>query len=130
MQNYTRDAKGRFTSNNKGGSISTTSKQKANTNLKRDASGRFVSMTNSNVISSGPSSKSSFIKSMKINGDVVEVVIEKYPNTVYGYKPSSKEMQKVKDALKNQTSLGQVYNKILRGREVYRTIYNVRSKNA
>ncbi len=128
MQNYTRDAKGRFTSNNK--TVTSKSSKTATAMPKRDASGRFVSMSNSNIVSSAKTTKSSFIKDMKIKGDVVEVVIEKYPNTVYGYKPSSKDMQKVKNALQNGESLGQIYNQLLRGRESYRTIYNTRSKNA
>ncbi len=128
MQNYTRDTKGRFTSNNK--TVTSKSSKTATAMPKRDASGRFVSMSNSNIVSSAKTTKSSFIKDMKIKGDVVEVVIEKYPNTVYGYKPSSKDMQKVKNALQNGESLGQIYNQLLRGRESYRTIYNTRSKNA
>ena len=104
---------------------SATGTNRSNVVLKRDAKGRFVSA------SSKPSksvvvkaSKSSFIKSMVVNTDnTVSVVTVANPKTVYTYSTTKRGLAAVQNALTNGTSLGTVFNKQLRGREISRTIF-------
>lgn len=88
----------------------------------RDPQGRFAST--SVVIKQKSKTASSFIQSMVVNPDnTVSVVMNRNPNTTYTYRPTSKGLSAVRSALKNGTSLGEVYNTQLRGREVSRTIF-------
>ena len=116
-----RDAQGRFVSATK-----TTVKSATKTAVKsmpmRDSSGRFVSATKTNVKSATKMSNrkaSSFIESMIIDGDKVNVVMSKYPKTVYTYKPTPTGLKAVKNALDKGGSLGEAYNRHVKGREIF-----------
>jgi hypothetical protein len=90
--------------------------------LLRDSKGKFVG-SGSNTAVSATSLHSSFIKSLKIEGAQVNVVMDRSPNTVYTYKPTQDGLNEVKKVLTQGGSLGTVYNKHLRGKEVSRTIF-------
>ena len=60
---------------------------------------------------------------MSVDGSLVNVIMTREPKITYTYKPTKSGLSKVKTALKNNTSLGTVYNTELRGKEVSRTIY-------
>lgn len=105
------------------------------TTIVRDANGRFASTasTKKNVtaattikskVATPTKTRSSFIKSMTVNSDnTVSVVMVRNPKTVYTYKPTSKGLARIQSTLKNNRSLGDVYNSQLKGREIYRTMY-------
>ncbi|NCW34247.1 MAG: efflux RND transporter periplasmic adaptor subunit, partial [Betaproteobacteria bacterium] len=94
-----------------------------------DANGRFVSnlvnKTTATVVKSGRTNKSgsSFISSLNVVNDTVDVVMKRNPKIVYTYKPTKIGLTKVRQVLRNGDSLGAVYNECLKGREVKRTIY-------
>jgi hypothetical protein len=71
-----RDAKGKFVSNNTHTPA-----------LRRDSKGKFVGNGSTNVKSA--TIKSSFIQSLKINGNTVEVVMTRNPKITYTYKPTA-----------------------------------------
>ena len=112
-----RDAQGRFVSATK-----TTVKSATKTAVKsmpnRDSNGRFVSATKMSNRKA-----SSFIESMIVDGDKVNVVMSKYPKTVYTYKPTPTGLKAVKNAQDKGGSLGEAYNRHLKGREIFRVIY-------
>lgn len=95
----------------------------------RDANGRFVSnlvnKTTATVVKSGRTNKSgsSFISSLNVVNDTVDVVMKRNPKIVYTYKPTKVGLTKVRQVIRNGDSLGAVYNECLKGREVKRTIY-------
>ncbi len=109
------------------------------TTIVRDANGRFASTSTSpakkkavtttvkSKVATGKvttNTRSSFIKSMIVNADnTVSVVMVRNPKTVYTYQPTSKGLSKIQTTLKNNRSLGDVYNSQLKGREIYRTMY-------
>ncbi len=99
-----RDKTGRFVA-------STTSKQVV---VKRDSKGRFLS-------SDGVDS--SFIQSIVVNNDLVEVRMKRNPKIVYVYRVNSKVRNRLDSTMQNGGSLGRFFNKYLKGHEVYRTIY-------
>ena len=90
---------------------------------KRDSKGRFTSKENAPVTTVKATPKSSFISSMIVSGDLVNVVMSRNLKTTYTYKPTKSGLNKVQSAIKNGGSLGSVYNSELRGREVHRVIY-------
>jgi len=95
----------------------------------RDANGRFVSnlvnKTTATVVKSGRTNKSgsSFISSLNVVDDTVDVVMKRNTKIVYTYKPTKVGMIKVRQVLRDEGSLGAVYNECLKGREVKRTIF-------
>jgi hypothetical protein len=106
------------------------------TTIVRDANGRFaststatskkktVSTTIKSKVATPTKTRSSFIKSMTVNSDnTVSVVMVRNPKTVYTYKPTVKGLSRIQTTLKNNRSLGDVYNSQLKGREIYRTMY-------
>ena len=110
-----RDSNGRFAS-------TASTKKTASTTIK----GKVSTTVNSKVPTSKvtTNTRSSFIKSMIVNSDnTVSVVMVRNPKTVYTYKPTSKGLSKIQTTLKNNRSLGDVYNSQLKGREIYRTMY-------
>lgn len=111
------------------------------TTFVRDNKGRFAST--SSVKSSGKSigksttvrvrattakptkktASSSFIQSMVVNPDnTVSVVMYRNPKTTYNYQPTKKGLASIQSAIKNNGSLGSVYNTQLKGREISRLI--------
>jgi hypothetical protein len=113
-----------------------TSKPNASTNRHnvRDSKGRFVSTGSRTVVMSQPNKgqivssvnvKSSFIQSMNIEKDLVNVVMSSNPKVVYTYQPTANVMKAIKKAISSNESLGVTFNKNLRGKnfEIYRTIY-------
>ena len=102
-----RDNKGRFVAKNP--SV-----------LLRDNKGRFTQKTskvNSATI------KSSFIRSLTIHGNSVNVIMSRNPKVVYTYRPLPSGLKAVREALAKGTSLGSVFNEHLKVREISRTIY-------
>lgn len=95
----------------------------------RDAQGRFIpklaSSSNPVVVKNTKNTKSvsSFISSLNVVGDTVDVVMKRNLKIVYSYKPTKVGLAKVKRGLANGDSLGAVYNEVLKGREFKRTIY-------
>lgn len=66
---------------------------------------------------------SSFIQSMVVNPDnTVSVVMYRNPKTTYNYQPTKKGLASIQSAIKNNGSLGSVYNTQLKGREISRLI--------
>ena len=107
-----RDSNGRFAS-------TASTKKTASTTIKGK-----VSTTVNSKVPAASKTRSSFIKSMIVNSDnTVSVVMVRNPKTVYTYKPTSKGLSKIQTTLKNNRSLGDVYNSQLKGREIYRTMY-------
>ena len=86
----------------------------------RDSKGKF---TSANGKVSGATIKSSFIKSMTIHGNSVNVIMSRNPKVVYTYRPDASGLRAVKEALAKGGSLGTVFNTNLKTREVSRTIY-------
>lgn len=113
-----RDASGRFVSSAK--VVST--KPVAKVMPKRDSRGRFMSNSAPTVVRNSKNA-SSFIESMIVDGDRVNVVMSKYPKTVYTYKPTASGLKAVKQVIASKGSLGEAYNKYVKGREISRTIY-------
>lgn len=114
----------------------TKSKPNASSNNRhslRGSNGRFISATSKvtpkrtssvkSSVSVKGASKSSFIASMSVQDDLVNVVMNRNPKITYTYKPNKSSLSKIKSAIKSNTGLGTVYNTELRGREVSRTIY-------
>jgi hypothetical protein len=90
--------------------------------LLRDSKGHFVGSGSKKAVSA-TNLHSSFIKSLKIEGTIVNVVMNRNPNTSYCYKPTPQGLIEVKKILTQGGSLGVAYNQFLRGTEVSRTIY-------
>ena len=89
--------------------------------LLRDKKGKFVGNGSKSAVQASVST--SFIKILKIEGNLVNVVMTRSPKTVYTYKPTPNGLNEVKKVLSSGGSLGSVYNKELRGKEISRTIY-------
>jgi hypothetical protein len=90
--------------------------------LLRDSKGKFVG-SGSKAAVHATNLHSSFIKSMKIEGGNVNVVMDRSPKTVYTYKPTKDGLVEVQKVLTQGGSLGVIYNKCLKGKEVSRTIF-------
>lgn len=69
---------------------------------------------------------SSFIQTINLDAPSgeVDVIMKREPNKVYTYKPTNKGLSAIMSASKNGKSMGEAYNKHLRGRELHRLIYN------
>lgn len=109
---FVRDNKGRFasTSSAKSSGKSTT---KSTTVRVRATTAKPTKKTAS----------SSFIQSMVVNPDnTVSVVMYRNPKTTYNYQPTKKGLASIQSAIKNNGSLGSVYNTQLKGREISRLI--------
>ena len=123
-----RDASGRFTSATTKTRSRTSSANSPSQNLKRDASGRFVSAKSAptkrkTVTPRNSKRSSSFIQSMSINGSTINVVMKRNPKITYTYNANATGLKAAREALSSGGSLGTVYNKHLKGRELSRTIY-------
>ncbi len=109
---FVRDNKGRFASTSSGKS---TGKSTGNTTTVR------VRATTAKPTKKTASS--SFIQSMVVNPDnTVSVVMYRNPKTTYNYQPTKKGLASIQSAIKNNGSLGSVYNTQLKGREISRLI--------
>lgn len=109
---FVRDNKGRFASTSSGKS---TAKSTGNTTTVR------VRATTAKPTKKTASS--SFIQSMVVNPDnTVSVVMYRNPKTTYNYQPTKKGLASIQSAIKNNGSLGSVYNTQLKGREISRLI--------
>jgi len=102
-----RDSKGRFVASKP-------------TVLLRDSKGKFTSSTGK---VSGATIKSSFIKSMTIQGMSVNVVMARNPKVTYTYRPDASGLRAVKEVLSKGGSFGSVFHDHLKTREICRTIY-------
>ncbi len=112
-----RDAFGRFTS-----------KMVPVSSLKsrvRPKPGATTSRTTSRSASTIVKTKaSSFVKSMVVNADnTISVVMKRNPKTTYNYRVTAKSLSAVRLAIAEKSSLGTVYNRLLRGNEISRVIY-------
>lgn len=103
------------------------------TTFVRDNKGRFASTSSGKTTTvrvrattAKPTKKtasSSFIQSMVVNPDnTVSVVMYRNPKTTYNYQPTKKGLASIQSAIKNNGSLGSVYNTQLKGREISRLI--------
>jgi len=105
-----------------------------NTNTKPNASkrhamrgpnGRFVSQVAAPV--SAPATitirNSSFIQDMNIRGDFVDVIMTNNPKITYTYKLAESKIKSVEKGIRENQSLGNLYNKYVKGQEFSRTIY-------
>lgn len=99
-------------------------------NLRHPITNRFITRADyDKVIKKGleKAPGSSFIKSMRVDGNLVHVVLKSNSNIEYVYQPSKKGLEAVKNVLENKGSLGQVFNQYLfnkqRDTEKYRVIY-------
>lgn len=109
---FVRDNKGRFASTS---SAKSTGKSTGNTTTVR------VRATTAKPTKKTASS--SFIQSMVVNPDnTVSVVMYRNPKTTYNYQPTKKGLASIQSAIKNNGSLGSVYNTQLKGREISRLI--------
>lgn len=109
---FVRDNKGRFASTS---SAKSTGKSTGNTTTVR------VRATTAKPAKKTASS--SFIQSMVVNPDnTVSVVMYRNPKTTYNYQPTKKGLASIQSAIKNNGSLGSVYNTQLKGREISRLI--------
>lgn len=109
---FVRDNKGRFASTSSGKS---SAKSTGNTTTVR------VRATTAKPTKKTASS--SFIQSMVVNPDnTVSVVMYRNPKTTYNYQPTKKGLASIQSAIKNNGSLGSVYNTQLKGREISRLI--------
>lgn len=109
---FVRDNKGRFASTS---SAKSTAKSTGNTTTVR------VRATTAKPTKKTASS--SFIQSMVVNPDnTVSVVMYRNPKTTYNYQPTKKGLASIQSAIKNNGSLGSVYNTQLKGREISRLI--------
>ncbi len=109
---FVRDNKGRFASTS---SVKSSAKSTGNsTNVRvRATTAKPTKKTAS----------SSFIQSMVVNPDnTVSVVMYRNPKTTYNYQPTKKGLASIQSAIKNNGSLGSVYNTQLKGREISRLI--------
>lgn len=111
-----RDAFGRFTS--KMVPVSSTKSRV------RPKPGATTSRSTSRSASTVKTKASSFVKSMVVNADnTISVVMKRNPKTTYNYRVSAKSLSVVRQAIAEKTSLGSVYNRLLRGNEISRVIY-------
>ncbi len=109
---FVRDNKGRFASTS---SAKSSGKSTGNTTTVR------VRATTAKPTKKTASS--SFIQSMVVNPDnTVSVVMYRNPKTTYNYQPTKKGLASIQSAIKNNGSLGLVYNTQLKGREISRLI--------
>lgn len=109
---FVRDNKGRFASTS---SAKSSGKSTGNTTTVR------VRATTAKPTKKTASS--SFIQSMVVNPDnTVSVVMYRNPKTTYNYQPTKKGLASIQSAIKNNGSLGSVYNTQLKGREISRLI--------
>jgi len=109
---FVRDNKGRFASTS---SAKSTAKSTGNSTTVR------VRATTAKPTKKTASS--SFIQSMVVNPDnTVSVVMYRNPKTTYNYQPTKKGLASIQSAIKNNGSLGSVYNTQLKGREISRLI--------
>lgn len=109
---FVRDNKGRFASTS---SAKSSGKSTGNTTTVR------VRATTAKPTKKTASS--SFIQSMVVNSDnTVSVVMYRNPKTTYNYQPTKKGLASIQSAIKNNCSLGSVYNTQLKGREISRLI--------
>lgn len=109
---FVRDNKGRFASTS---SAKSSGKSTTNTTTVR------VRATTAKPTKKTASS--SFIQSMVVNPDnTVSVVMYRNPKTTYNYQPTKKGLASIQSAIKNNGSLGSVYNTQLKGREISRLI--------
>lgn len=109
---FVRDNKGRFASTS---SAKSSGKSTSNTTTVR------VRATTAKPTKKTASS--SFIQSMVVNPDnTVSVVMYRNPKTTYNYQPTKKGLASIQSAIKNNGSLGSVYNTQLKGREISRLI--------
>lgn len=113
---FVRDNKGRFASTSSAKSSGkSTGKSTGNTTTVR------VRATTAKPTKKTASS--SFIQSMVVNPDnTVSVVMYRNPKTTYNYQPTKKGLASIQSAIKNNGSLGSVYNTQLKGREISRLI--------
>lgn len=119
-----RDSKGRFT----------TRKPAASPTYHnvRDSRGRFVSAS-APVKTSAPKTKtranesndllngakSSFLSTMVLDGDYIVVTMQDRPKVEYGYAATVQNVVALRNARKNNRSMGSAYNAVLKGREVF-----------
>ncbi len=109
---FVRDNKGRFAS---------TSSGKSSGNSTGNSTTVRVRATTAKPTKKTASS--SFIQSMVVNPDnTVSVVMYRNPKTTYNYQPTKKGLASIQSAIKNNGSLGSVYNTQLKGREISRLI--------
>lgn len=109
---FVRDNKGRFAS---------TSSAKSSGNSTGNTTTVRVRATTAKPTKKTASS--SFIQSMVVNPDnTVSVVMYRNPKTTYNYQPTKKGLASIQSAIKNNGSLGSVYNTQLKGREISRLI--------
>ena len=135
-RNLIRDSKGRFTSsvnvaqhfgvgrNSRGQFVSKSVKTVQPANkvvtstrvLNRDAKGRFVGKP---VEDLAVNHTSSAIASMKVvKKTILNVVFKNRPNTTYKFRVSKRTLE----TLRNANSLGPIFNKILKGKQVSKTV--------
>jgi hypothetical protein len=104
-----RDAHGRFLPKSEG----------ARTVVRKNASVNDVVIGHQIAVNN-----SEWINSIVFNEDnTVGLVMKKYPNTIYAYKPTAKGLRSVLSAVRNGASLGSSFNKHLRDREIYRVVF-------
>ena len=105
---FVRDNKGRFTSTS---------------SAKSTGNSTTVRVRTTTVKPTKKTASSSFIQSMVVNPDnTVSVVMYRNPKTTYNYQPTKKGLASIQSAIKNNGSLGSVYNTQLKGREISRLI--------
>jgi len=68
-------------------------------------------------------SGSSFIAKLIIDSDLVNVVMSRNPKIVYSYKLKKSGLSAISKVIASGGSLGEAYNKYIKGNEVSRTIY-------
>ena len=112
-----RDAFGRFTSK-----MVPVSSAKSRVRPKPGATtSRSTSRSASTIVKT---KASSFVKSMVVNADnTISVVMKRNPKTTYNYRVNAKSLSAVRQAIAEKSSLGSVYNRLLRGNEISRVIY-------
>lgn len=109
---FVRDNKGRFASTSS-----------AKSSGKSTGSSTTVRVRATTAKPTKKTASSSFIQSMVVNPDnTVSVVMYRNPKTTYNYQPTKKGLASIQSAIKNNGSLGSVYNTQLKGREISRLI--------
>ena len=109
---FVRDNKGRFTSTSS-----------AKSSGKSTGNSTTVRVRATTAKPTKKTASSSFIQSMVVNPDnTVSVVMYRNPKTTYNYQPTKKGLASIQSAIKNNGSLGSVYNTQLKGREISRLI--------